>query len=59
MMENFFAWFEISESAAYVLTTFGFMVALIVAEIYGLKNRRSRAYQALCVKREQDAVKCI
>lgn len=47
MMENFFAWFEISESAAYVLTTFALMVALIVAEIYGLKNRRSRAYQAL------------
>ena len=47
MIEEFLNGLEISELGLYVLLTFVFMIALMVIEIYGLKNRRSRAYQAL------------
>lgn len=47
MINIVLSWLNLSELAVYVILTFLFMVTLIIIEIYGLKNRRSRAYQAL------------
>ncbi len=47
MIGSLLGWLNLTELGVYVIMTFLFMIALIVIEIYGLKNRRSRAYQAL------------
>ncbi len=47
MIDSLLGWLNLTELGVYVIMTFVFMIALIFVEIYGLKNRRSRAYQAL------------